>query len=100
MSLPVSVVIPSYNRGAHLMRTLKSIFAQESPAAEIIVVDDGSTDDTRNIRAQLGDRVALTEGGDIRMTTRGAAILLAGFLLVSPLRLLHAAKRRIKAGGA
>ena len=41
-----SVVIPSYNRGAFIEATLDSVFAQEFRDFEVIVVDDGSTDDT------------------------------------------------------
>ena len=43
----ISVIVPTYNRVALLLETLDSIFAQTRPADEIIVVDDGSTDDTR-----------------------------------------------------
>lgn len=42
----ISVVIPSYNRLPTLIRALDSVITQTSAAAEIIVVDDGSTDDT------------------------------------------------------
>lgn len=42
----VTVVVPVFNRGTLLGETLDRIEAQTSPAAEIIVVDDGSTDDT------------------------------------------------------
>ena len=41
----VAVVIPAYNAAALLPETLDSIFAQTLPPAEIVVVDDGSTDD-------------------------------------------------------
>jgi GT2 family glycosyltransferase len=41
-----SVVIPSYNRGSFIAATLESVFAQEFQDYEVIVVDDGSTDDT------------------------------------------------------
>jgi GT2 family glycosyltransferase len=42
----VSVVIPTFNRREHLALVLAALDAQGYPATEIIVVDDGSTDDT------------------------------------------------------
>ena len=39
-----TVIIPLYNKAEHILRTLKSIEWQKYKAAEIIVVDDGSTD--------------------------------------------------------
>jgi GT2 family glycosyltransferase len=60
----VSVIIPAYNAAAFLPATLRSIFAQSSPPGEIIVVDDGSTDDTIAVARSFGVRViALTNGG-------------------------------------
>ncbi|HEY0527697.1 MAG TPA: glycosyltransferase family 2 protein [Gemmatimonadaceae bacterium] len=47
----VSVVIPSYNRADLLQHTVDSILRQTIAPAEIIVVDDGSTDDTQRICA-------------------------------------------------
>jgi len=41
----IAVIIPAYNRAHTLPRALGSVLAQSHPAAEIIVVDDGSTDD-------------------------------------------------------
>ena len=43
-TLNFTVIIPLYNKADHILRTLKSVTRQKYPAAEIIVVDDGSTD--------------------------------------------------------
>lgn len=45
----VTVIVPSYNHGAFLPATLDSIHEQTWPQIEVIVIDDGSTDDTLNI---------------------------------------------------
>ncbi len=45
---PVAVIIPSYNRAAYLLETLQSLAAQQYPGLHIFVIDDGSTDETRD----------------------------------------------------
>lgn len=52
-----SVIIPTYNRAALLQLVLNSIFAQEFNDFEVIVVDDGSTDETWERLLTWGERV-------------------------------------------
>jgi glycosyltransferase involved in cell wall biosynthesis len=52
----VSVVIPTYNRAALLRESLESVAAQTYRDFEILVVDDGSTDDTRSVVESSGAR--------------------------------------------
>lgn len=47
--IPVSVIIPVYNRAAMLGRALQSIVRQSVQCEEVIVVDDGSTDGSRGL---------------------------------------------------
>jgi len=51
----VSVVVASYNMGKYLALAIRSVLAQTYPVYEINVVDDGSTDDTREIMEQFRD---------------------------------------------
>ena len=53
----ISVVIPTYNRAAIVPKAIESALAQSAAPAEIIVVDDGSKDDTRAVLASYGDRI-------------------------------------------
>lgn len=48
-----SIVVPTYNRAGIIKKTLESLLAQTWPHYEIIVVDDGSTDDTEAVVASL-----------------------------------------------
>lgn len=56
---PYSVVIPAYNAARTLAETLASVLAQTSPPAEVIVIDDGSTDGTAALAAACGAPVRL-----------------------------------------
>lgn len=62
-SVPVSVVIPADNAARTLPETLASIDAQTVSPDEVIVVDDGSSDETPAIAERYGARVAREEHG-------------------------------------
>jgi glycosyltransferase involved in cell wall biosynthesis len=55
--MDVTVVIPSYNRADLLPFTLDAVLAQTVPPREVIVVDDGSRDDTLSVLARYQPRV-------------------------------------------
>lgn len=61
-----SVIVATYNRAELLRECVRSALDQRFDAAEIIVVDDGSTDDTAAVLAAFGDRIAV-----IRQENRG-----------------------------
>ncbi len=64
----ISVVIPSFNRAHTLRRALSSVLTQSSAADEIIVVDDGSEDDSAELVRQHFPRVRL-----IRQSNKGVS---------------------------
>jgi glycosyltransferase involved in cell wall biosynthesis len=56
--MKVSIVIPTYNRGYILREALKSALAQKHEDTEILLVDDGSSDDTREIvKSMASDKI-------------------------------------------
>lgn len=80
----VTAAITTYNRAAFLPRTLESVFAQSRPADEVLVVDDGSTDDTAAVLADYGGRIRVVrqENGG-RSAARNTAVLEARGDLIS-----------------
>lgn len=56
----ISVIIPVYNGESFLEQCLDGIFASEYPSFEVVVVDDGSTDNSARIAHEKGARVLTT----------------------------------------
>ncbi len=65
----ISVIVPTYNCGKFLVEGIRSILDQDYPQKEILVVDDGSTDDTQAVLQQFGDAIKV-----FRQENAGAAV--------------------------
>lgn len=55
----ISVIIPAFNRAPYIEEALASVFEQEYPNTEVLVVDDGSTDGTYEILEKYRDQGAI-----------------------------------------
>ena len=53
----ISVIIPTYNCDRYIVQAIDSVLMQEDCEVEVIVIDDGSTDDTENVLEPYGDRI-------------------------------------------
>lgn len=76
--MKISIVVPLYNKAAYIRQTLDSVLAQTYADFEVIVVDDGSTDNSREIVATCADpRVRLvsqSNAGVAAARNRGIAL--------------------------
>jgi glycosyltransferase involved in cell wall biosynthesis len=80
----VSVIIPTYNRGWILAEAIDSVLAQDYKDYELIVVDDGSTDNTREILDDCGqDIIVLQQANSGVSAARNRGIAAAGGQLVA-----------------
>lgn len=53
----ITAIIPTYNRANYICEAIDSVLAQSHPLDEIIVIDDGSTDNTRELLDSYGNRI-------------------------------------------
>jgi len=75
-----TIILPTYNRAAALPRAISSVMAQNEQDFELIIVDDGSTDNTREWLATLDDariRVARSEHNQGSSAARNIGINMA-----------------------
>ena len=70
----VSVVIPTYNREKIIKRAIESILNQSYKNIEIIVVDDGSTDNTKKIIEELNQEIGKNKIKYIYKENRGVSV--------------------------
>ena len=61
MSARISIIVPAFNRAGLIGETLECLLRQTLPPHELLVVDDGSTDDTVAVVRSFGDRVQLIQ---------------------------------------
>lgn len=76
MSAAVSVIIPVYNGAGLVAQAIDSALGQSMAPLEVIVVDDGSTDDTAAVLAEYGGRIRrlrIAHGGVSRARNAGMA---------------------------
>jgi len=74
----VSVVIPTYNSAKFIVQAVESVLSQTYSNYEIIVVDDGSTDNTRELLESYQDKISYTfQSNQGVATSRNNAIAIA-----------------------
>lgn len=99
----ISVVISSYNYAHFLGETIRSVLAQTYPAREVIVIDDGSSDDSVAVARSFGERVRVVEqeNGGVCVARNHGGRLAAGdvvaFLDSDDLWLPHKLERQAEA---
>jgi glycosyltransferase involved in cell wall biosynthesis len=79
----VSVIIPAYNAEAYIAEAVESVLGQTVPPHEVIVIDDGSTDGTRNVLRKFGERITV-----LNQTNSGQAVAVNKALATAQAKLI------------
>lgn len=69
LSMPISLIIPAHNEAAIIIGTVENVLHLNYPTHEVIVVDDGSTDETLNILRQHFNLQRLEKDGATHIAT-------------------------------
>ena len=65
----ISVIVPAYNAAVRLSESIDSLLAQTCKNMEILVVDDGSTDDTPRVLSEYGEKIRVIRQENAGVTT-------------------------------
>jgi hypothetical protein len=74
----IAAVVLNYNYGRYVRQAVESLLRQDTPFREIVVVDDGSTDDSRDVLSTLPDAVRVvhkTNGGQLSAAVAALPLL-------------------------
>ncbi|MCA9407842.1 MAG: glycosyltransferase [Candidatus Omnitrophica bacterium] len=85
MNPKISVIIPAYNGAVFLPQTLKSVFQQTYQPFEIIVIDDGSTDNTPDVLKPFEDKIIYhrkENGGAAKAMNTGMQMAKGDFIAI------------------
>ncbi len=83
MTFDVSVIIPTFNRAELLLKTVDTIINQSHPVKEIIIIDDGSTDDTIQKVSQYHHKIKavhINNSGQMVAFNKGVSIANGSYL--------------------
>ncbi len=81
----VTIVICNYNYGRFLAKAIDSALAQDYPATQVLVIDDGSTDGSRDIIESYGSRVKVfykQNGGQVSVYNDAVNIIDTEFVML------------------
>lgn len=84
MSPGITVIIPTYNSAAYIGQAVESVLQQAYSPCQIVVVDDGSTDETEAVLAGYQDKIELVKqpnGGSAAARNRGLALAEHDFIV-------------------
>jgi glycosyltransferase involved in cell wall biosynthesis len=65
--MSISVIIPAYNAARFIRETVESVLQQTLPPDEVLVIDDGSTDDTASIAESFGPSVRVIRRRNVKL---------------------------------